>query len=119
MGKFFVTVSNRSNQYRVCRDDIQTVFSSKIKKLPKLPHYHHQKTTDDDALTIDQDYELEFEPIQFFPTVSQDTNWTTGNPHGHPEVFSVAWKDNRGVDSLFYFSFILLFLRMQALIKVE
>ena len=58
MGKFFVTVSNRSNQYRVCRDDIQKVFSAKIKKMPKLPHYNHQKPTDDDALTIDQDYEL-------------------------------------------------------------
>ena len=67
MGKFFVTIHNRAANYRVCRDDINKVFSSKIRKMPKLPHFNHEKPTDDDTLTCDQDSELQFEPIHFFP----------------------------------------------------
>jgi hypothetical protein len=40
MGKYFVTIANRQRAYKVCRDDINKVFSCKIKKSPKLPAYH-------------------------------------------------------------------------------
>ena len=87
MGKFFVTIHNRSTNYRVCRDDINKVFSLKIRKMPKLPHYNHQKPTEDDILTVDQDSELQFEPIQFFPISSEQDNWTPKNFHNGPESF--------------------------------
>ena len=55
MGKYYVTISNRKMNYKVCRDDICKVFSAKIKKTPSVPHYSHLKATEDDVLTLDQD----------------------------------------------------------------
>ena len=71
MGKYFVTIANRRAYYKVCRDDINKVFSCKIKKIPKIPNFlAFQKTSEDDAITIDQEEDAQFEPIQFFPTAT-------------------------------------------------
>lgn len=59
MGKYFVTIANRKHAYKVCRDDINKVFSCKIKKIPKLPAYH-EPHKEDDQVTLDQDSELLF-----------------------------------------------------------
>ena len=68
MGKYFVTIAKHHKLYKVCRDDINKVFSCRIGKVPKVPAFHsYTKTKEDDMVTLDQDFELQFEPIQFFP----------------------------------------------------
>lgn len=47
MGKYFVTIANGKRGYKVCRDDINKVFSCKIKKIPKVPAYLNNHKEDD------------------------------------------------------------------------
>ena len=70
MGKYFVTILKQRQLYKVCRDDINKVFSHRIKKIPKVPTFDPQQFKEDDTVTQDQETDLQFEPLQFFPTQS-------------------------------------------------
>lgn len=71
MGKYFVAITNGRSQYKLCRDDINRVFSCRIKKLPKIPGFNSIRSfKEDDASTSNEDSEPQFEPIQFFTSIS-------------------------------------------------
>lgn len=77
MGKYFVTITNQQTHFRLCRDDISRVFSHKIRKLPQVPAFNKvTRIKEDDATTINEDSEPQFEPIQFFASRSSSENWS-------------------------------------------
>lgn len=41
MAKYYVTVATPKTTYKVCRNDIKSVFSCKLRKAPKVPSYYH------------------------------------------------------------------------------
>jgi hypothetical protein len=52
MGKFYVTVVKSLKKYRVCREDIQSVFAQKKKITPAIPRYRKfEKDLQFDRLT--------------------------------------------------------------------
>ena len=55
MGKYFVTILKQRQLYKVCRDDINKVFSHRIKKIPKVPTFDPQQFKEDDTVTQDQE----------------------------------------------------------------
>lgn len=71
MGKYYVAVTTNSTKYKLCKEDIQRVYSLKIRKIPRLPAFNHsQKMMDTDVTTDYDDSEVQFEPIQFFTNFS-------------------------------------------------
>lgn len=58
MGKYFVTIANSQRNYKLCRDDINKVFSCKIRKLPKVPTFnkHSFEKEIDSASTCSEDF---------------------------------------------------------------
>lgn len=75
MGKYFVTIARQQQHYKLCRDDINRVFSCKIQKLPKVPAFaKHQSFKEDDTTTLNEDSDPQFEPIQFFSCSSETDN---------------------------------------------
>lgn len=75
MGKYFVTIARQQQHYKLCRDDINRVFSCKIQKLPKLPPFTRLPShKEDDISTLNEDSDPQFEPIQFFSAQSQTDN---------------------------------------------
>jgi hypothetical protein len=54
MGKYYVSLAVSSKKYQVCRDDIQKVYSHRLRKMPKVPVFvEHSK--DNDELTNFED----------------------------------------------------------------
>lgn len=82
MGKYFVTLATKSRNYKVCREDIKRVHSFKFKQTPKVPKYHKEE----DEMTNDEDSLVQFEPIQFFPTL---TSMQRENAY---EEESIMWR---------------------------
>jgi hypothetical protein len=53
MGKYFVAIANNKTQYKLCRDDINRVFSFKVRKLPKIPGFFNDiHNKEDDTSTV-------------------------------------------------------------------
>lgn len=91
MGKYYVAVTTNSTKYKLCKEDIQRVYSLKIRKIPRLPAFNHsQKMMDTDVTTDYDDSEVQFEPIQFFTNFSMGLSeeWRQGWPE------SVLFKRN-------------------------
>jgi hypothetical protein len=54
MGKYYVSLAVSSKKYHVCRDDIQKVYSHKLRKVPRLPAFA-ENGKDADELTNFED----------------------------------------------------------------
>jgi hypothetical protein len=68
MGKFYVTIATNCLKYKLCKDDIQKIYSIKKRKIPSSPAFpHFEKDQEYEENTSCDESAIEFEPIEFFP----------------------------------------------------
>lgn len=68
MGKFYVAVLIRGLKHKVCKDDIRKISSFKRRNIIAPPAYFPAEKEHDEEGTSCDDSQVEFEPMEFFPS---------------------------------------------------